>query len=55
MGNENASESIDAEIEEVGKLVASDAFKKKNRAFFEKHCPTFDAEEENKLEYTTIH
>ena len=55
MGNEQPSGSIEKELEEVGKFIASDAFKKKNIAFFEKHCPTFDAEEENKLEYTTIH
>jgi hypothetical protein len=40
---------------ELAKIIGSDEFRKLQNEFFEKHCHQFDAEEENKLEYTQIH
>ena len=45
----------DAEMEELAKIIGSDQFRTAQNEFFEKHCQEFDAEEENKLEYTQIH
>ena len=42
-------------MKELAAIVASEAFKNEQKAFFEANCDKFDAEEENKLEYTTIH
>ena len=48
-------ETIDAEMLELAKVVQSESFKNCQKEFFTKHCQSFDAEEENKLEYTTIY
>ena len=42
-------------MKELAAIVASEAFKNEQKAFFEANCDKFDMEEENKLEYTTIH
>ena len=50
-----AGQTSDEEMAELAKIIGSDEFRKLQNEFFEKHCHQFDAEEENKLEYTQIH
>ena len=45
----------DAVLEELASLVAGDAFRAQQIAFFEQYCGEFDDAEENKLVYTEIH
>ena len=40
---------------ELAKIMASETFKNSQKEFFAQHCEKFDQEEENKLEYTSIH
>ena len=58
MGNDKSlpeGETIDAEMTELAQIVQSQSFKENQKEFFAQHCQKFDDEEENKLEYTTIH
>ena len=48
-------QTSDAEMQELAQIMASDQFKQTQKEFFAKYCQQFDAEEENKLEYTKIH
>ena len=50
-----SSGNIDQEMKELAAIVSSEDFKNEQKAFFEANCDKFDAEEENKLEYTVIH
>lgn len=50
-----SSGNIDAEMQELAAVVSSEAFRNEQKSFFEANCDKFDMEEENKLEYTTIH
>ena len=52
---ETTGENIEAEMIELSKIMNSESFKTKQQEFFVENCDKFDAEEENKLCYTTIH
>ena len=47
-----AGESIDSEMQEITAILCGDSFRAAQTAFFEKHCNTFEDDDENKLEYT---
>jgi len=49
------SQGIEAEVQELARIVNNEDFKTKQQDFFKDNCMKFDAEEENKLEYTVIH
>ena len=42
-------------MQELAVIIQSQSFKENQKEFFAQHCQVFDAEAENKLEYTAIH